>query len=161
MANTGTTLDNVIKIGGFVVGIIGLISSIGIPFFIRFRKKLKFVDYRLIIDDRKITAITFTIKNKTMKILRIYEIGLLYKDKVEKYPLIQHPRGTEYLRKEQKDISTGYDPPSTERAQNRTEAMKQDINRLYIKHNLGNDYIYRRIDLFKKKIEASGILFDK
>lgn len=91
-----------------------------------------------------------------MKSVILYELGFIYKQNNERREIYSaHP---EILPKEKKPISTGHISPADQHAKKLTEDLKNKISRLYIKHNVGNDYIYRRIGFFKKKIKNTGIL---
>ena len=61
MTGVGNGWDTIIKVGGFIIGVIVFISSVCVPLFLRLRKKLEFVDCSLKTDEGKITAITFKI----------------------------------------------------------------------------------------------------
>ena len=148
--------DIITEMGGFIIVVIGIISS-GCALFLRFRKKLKFVDYHLRQDEGKITAITFVIYNKSSKPISVMKVGCMFNKNKEKYDLIHIPRGISILPKHDESFSHGYMPPADERVETQTNILKRDINRLYISHSASKDYIYRRIDIFKKAIQESGI----
>ena len=124
----------------------------------RVRTKLKFVDYHIRVDEGKITAITFTIHNKTSKPIVVYRVRCMFKSSSEMEVLIDIPSGISILPKQNEEFSHGYIPPADERAQRLTDILKKNINRLFISHNAGKDYMFRRIKDFKIKIKESGIL---